>query len=151
MKAVLQRVKEASVTIDGVVHGAIKQGLMILLGISALDNEKQADFLAAKIAQLRIFTDAQDKMNLSLKDIDGEALVVSNFTLYADCKKGRRPSFVHAARPELANPLYQYFIDKLLQQGVKKVATGEFGADMQVYILNDGPVTVVLDTDEIMA
>ena len=123
---------------------------MVLLGIAEGDGQEQCDFLADKLVHLRIFTDEQEKMNLSLQDINGEMLIVSQFTLYGDCKKGRRPSFVVAARPETAVPLYEYFIDAVKRQGVKKVATGQFGADMQVYIQNDGPVTLMLDTDEIM-
>ena len=150
MRVIVQRVQSSRVEIDGEVSGEIGQGLMVLLGIAEGDGQEQCDFLADKLVHLRIFTDEQEKMNLSLPDINGEMLIVSQFTLYGDCKKGRRPSFVVAARPETAVPLYEYFIDAVKRQGVKKVATGQFGADMQVYIQNDGPVTLMLDTDEIM-
>ena len=150
MRVIVQRVQSSRVEIDGEVSGEIGQGLMVLLGITEGDGQEQCDFLADKLVHLRIFTDEQEKMNLSLQDINGEMLIVSQFTLYGDCKKGRRPSFVAAARPETAVPLYEYFIDAVKRQGVKKVATGQFGADMQVYIQNDGPVTLRLDTDEIM-
>ena len=150
MRVIVQRVQSSRVEIDGEVSGEIGQGLMVLLGIAEGDGQEQCDFLADKLVHLRIFTDEQEKMNLSLQDINGEMLIVSQFTLYGDCKKGRRPSFVAAARPEPAVPLYEYFIDAVKRQGVKKVATGQFGADMQVYIQNDGPVTLMLDTDEIM-
>ena len=139
------RVQASRVEIDGAVSGEIGQGLMVLLGITAGDTKEHCDFLVDKLVHLRIFTDEQEKMNLSLKDIGGEMLIVSQFTLYGDCKKGRRPSFVAAARPETAIPLYEYFIEAAKQQGIKKVATGQFGADMQVYIQNDGPVTLMLD------
>ena len=148
MRVIVQRVQSSRVEIDGEVSGEIGQGLMVLLGITEGDGQEQCDFLADKLVHLRIFT--EEKMNLSLQDINGEMLIVSQFTLYGDCKKGRRPSFVAAARPETAVPLYEYFIDAVKRQGVKKVATGQFGADMQVYIQNDGPVTLMLDTDEIM-
>ena len=150
MRVIVQRVQSSRVEINGEVSGEIGQGLMVLLGITEGDGQEQCDFLADKLVHLRIFTDEQEKMNLSLQDINGEMLIVSQFTLYGDCKKGRRPSFVAAARPETAVPLYEYFIDAVKRQGVKKVATGQFGADMQVYIQNDGPVTLMLDTDEIM-
>ena len=150
MRVIVQRVQSSRVEIDGEVSGEIGQGLMVLLGITEGDGQEQCDFLADKLVHLRIFTDEQEKMNLSLQDINGEMLIVSQFTLYGDCKKGRRPSFVAAARPETAVPLYEYFIDAVKRLGVKKVATGQFGADMQVYIQNDGPVTLMLDTDEIM-
>ena len=150
MRVIVQRVQSSRVEIDGEVSGEIGQGLMVLLGIAEGDGQEQCDFLADKLVHLRIFTDEQEKMNLSLQDINGEMLIVSQFTLYGDCKKGRRPSFVAAARSETAVPLYEYFIDAVKRQGVKKVATGQFGADMQVYIQNDGPVTLMLDTDEIM-
>ncbi len=150
MKAVIQRTKSASVTIDGEVVGQIGQGLLILLGICPADTPSQAQFLAEKLANLRIFPDEEGKLNRSLLEVEGQALVVSNFTLYGNCRKGRRPSFVGAARPEVAIPLYEQFMENLKQAGVQKVDHGEFGADMQVSLVNDGPVTLVVDTDEIM-
>ena len=150
MKAILQRVTAASVTVEGKVVGRIGPGLMILLGVGEGDTAREAEFLAAKCAELRIFTDPQDKMNLSVRDIGGQALVVSNFTLCADCRKGRRPSFVKAARPDEAETLYEYFADRLQEEGVSRVERGIFGADMAVEIHNDGPVTIFLDTDQIM-
>lgn len=150
MKAVVQRVRSAKVEIDGAEKGAIGQGLMVLLGVAATDGEAETLFMAKKVANLRIFEDEGGKLNKSLLDIGGEALVVSNFTLIANAKKGNRPSFIEAARPELAIPLYEYFVQGLLDEGVPRVETGTFGADMQVEIHNDGPVTIVLDTEEIM-
>lgn len=150
MRALIQRVKYASVAVEGQTIGKIEQGLLVLLGVGPQDTEKEADFLADKCANLRIFVDENDKMNLSLLDIGGEMLVVSQFTLYADCKKGRRPSFIGAAAPVQADALYEYFQQKAKDAGVKKVEHGSFGADMKVELLNDGPVTIMLDTDEIM-
>ncbi len=147
MKAVIQRVKQASVTVDGEVRGSIDEGLLILLGVTKEDNEKTAELLAAKLSKLRIFTDQNDKMNLSVTDIGGGALVISNFTLCADMKKGNRPSFDPAMPPEEANRLYEYFCAELLKCGVKVVEKGVFGADMAVMLLNDGPVTITVDTD----
>lgn len=147
MKAILQRVTEAKVVIEGRTAGQIEAGLVILLGVSQGDTERQADRLADKISQLRIFCDAADKMNLSLLDVGGGALVVSNFTLCADSRKGRRPSFDKAAAPEQADALYEYFTGRLKALGVGRVETGEFGADMQLTLTNDGPVTLWLDTD----
>ncbi|CZT57936.1 D-tyrosyl-tRNA(Tyr) deacylase [Eubacteriaceae bacterium CHKCI005] len=149
MRAVLQRVTNASVTVDCETVGEIGKGFLILLGVTHGDTQAEAELLARKISGLRVFSDEQDKMNLSLLDIEGEALVVSQFTLYADCKKGRRPSFTDAAKPEEADQLYQTFVNLLLQHGVRKVETGRFGADMKVSLLNDGPVTIVLDTDQL--
>lgn len=146
MRALIQRVSSASVTIDGEVNGSVNQGLLILLGVTHTDTENDALYLAEKIANLRIFCDEQDKMNLSLLDINGEALVISQFTLYGDCRKGRRPGFSDAARPELADPLYERFIALLKEQGVKKVDTGRFGADMKVALVNDGPVTLIVES-----
>lgn len=148
MKAVLQRVKSASVTVDDKIIGEIGVGFAILLGVVIGDTEAQADLLAKKIAALRVFTDENDKMNLSVLDIGGEALVVSQFTLCACCKKGNRPSFSDAAQPSEAKRLYEYFIKQLEINGVKKVEQGEFGADMMVSINNNGPVTILFDTDE---
>ncbi len=147
MKAVIQRVREASVTVDGRVTGQIGSGLAVLLGVVQGDTQAQADILAKKIVELRIFTDEQDKMNRSLLDINGQALVVSQFTLAADCSHGRRPSFTQAARPEQARTLYEYFIDKMQALCGRKVETGVFGADMAFALVNDGPVTICLDTE----
>lgn len=146
MKAILQRVTFAEVKVDGITVGKIDNGFLILLGVADGDTEKEADALSAKIATLRVFTDENDKMNLSLADIDGEVLVISNFTLYADCSHGRRPNFMKAAKPETAEPLYEYFCRKMADNGVRKVEKGIFGADMKVSLLNDGPVTVDIDT-----
>ena len=150
MKAVVQRVAAASVAVEDEVIGSIGQGLAILLGVVEGDTEREADFLANKITQLRIFTDSQDNMNLSVEDMGGEMLVVSQFTLAADCSHGRRPSFTRAAKPQEANGLYEYFIAKIDGLLGKKTQTGQFGADMKVTLVNDGPVTILLDTDEIM-
>lgn len=150
MLAVLQRVSGASVTVDGEIKGQIDTGFLILLGVNAQDTEKDADVLAAKIAGLRVFTDENDKMNLSLGDVGGGVLVISNFTLCADCRKGRRPSFINAARPELAEPLYGYFCEQLASNGVSKVEKGVFGADMKVNLVNDGPVTIAIDSKELI-
>lgn len=147
MRALIQRVKRASVTINSQITGKINKGLLIFLGVDEDDTEKQVQYLVEKCTGLRIFTDEQDKMNLSVKDIKGEILVVSQFTLYGDCKKGKRPSFVRAARPETAIPLYESFIAHCKNTGLN-VQTGEFGADMQIELINDGPVTIWLDTEE---
>ncbi len=149
MKAVLQRVKNASVTVDGALISEIGQGLLVLLGVADGDTERDADVLASKIANLRIFSDADDKMNLSLLTVGGEMLVVSQFTLCANCVKGRRPDFFSAAMPDEANRLYLYFCKRIKNEGVATVKTGEFGADMQVELLNDGPVTILLDSGEL--
>lgn len=148
MKALIQRVTSAKVTIHEKVCGQISKGYVILLGVKEGDSEKEVDILAEKIVNLRIMSDENDKMNLSIKDIDGEILVVSQFTLYADLSAGRRPSFVKAAKPELARVLYKYFIGKLVAAKLGKIACGEFGAYMKVEIINDGPVTIMLDTDQ---
>ncbi len=145
MKAVVQRVARASVTVDGQIVGQIGRGLMILLGVTHGDSEAQAEWLAQKVARLRIFEDAEGKMNLSLLDVGGGALVVSQFTLYGDCRKGNRPSFTDAAQPEIADVLYLQFVDQLARTGVAPVQTGVFGAHMQVEIHNDGPVTLILE------
>ena len=150
MKAVLQRVKRASVAIGGEGVGEISSGLLLFLGVTEEDSEKECDFLAEKAANLRIFEDEVGKMNRSLLDAGGQMLVVSQFTLYADCRKGRRPSFVGAASPAEADRLYEYFQQKVREIGVSKVGHGKFGASMQVELLNNGPVTIMLDTDEIM-
>jgi D-aminoacyl-tRNA deacylase len=148
MRAVLQRVTEGSVSIDDVVVGAIKAGLVILLGVGAGDQESDVEILAKKIANLRIFADADGKFNLSAIDVNAELLVISQFTLFADARRGRRPSFTDAARPETAIPLYEKFVEKLRTMGFK-VETGEFQADMLVEISNSGPVTIWLDTAEL--
>ena len=150
MKAVIQRVKEASVTVDGELISSIEKGYMLLLGVMKGDTEKEAELLARKTASLRVFEDENGKMNLSVNDIGGEILAVSQFTLCADCKKGNRPSFINSEEPENANRLYEYFCEELLKNGVKAVKKGIFGADMKVALINDGPVTIILDSDEIV-
>ena len=147
MRAVVQRVSRASVTVDDRVVGAIGKGLMILLGVGREDGEAEAIQLARKIAGLRIFEDDQGKMNLDAAQVNGAALVVSQFTLWADTKKGRRPSFIKAGPPEVAEPLYQFFTKQLNELGLE-TAQGVFGAHMTVDLVNDGPVTLILDTDE---
>ncbi len=147
MKAVIQRVQFAEVVVDGVTVGAIRQGLMILLGVVEGDTDAQAQTLAAKTAKLRIFEDEQGKMNRSVCDEGGSCLVLSQFTLCADCKKGNRPSFTSSAAPQEAKRLYELYAALLKENGVEQVETGEFGADMKVTLLNDGPVTILLDTD----
>ena len=149
MRAVVMRVKHASVTIDGRVNGAIGQGLLILLGVAPTDTPALCDKLAEKAIGLRIFCDENGKMNRSLADVGGQVLVVSQFTLFADCKKGKRPSFFGAAAPELADALYERFLDDCRARGFEP-RHGEFGADMQVESCNDGPVTIPLDTDDWM-
>jgi D-tyrosyl-tRNA(Tyr) deacylase len=146
MKTVIQRVKYASVSIDGKVTARIDQGLMILLGIAADDDREAADWLARKAAALRIFDDENGVMNKDIQEIDGQILVVSQFTLLASYKKGNRPSYIHAAGHETAIPLYEYFIAQLAALTGKPVATGTFGADMKIELLNDGPVTICMDT-----
>lgn len=146
MRAVLQRVSRAKVTVNGRITGEIDRGLLVLLGVGKSDDEATADRLLDKIIKLRIFDDGDGKMNLSLADIDGEMLVVSQFTLYADTRKGRRPSFIDAALPQDGNRLYEYFAAKAREM-IRKVETGEFGAMMDVDLVNDGPVTIVLDTE----
>ena len=145
MRAVVQRVSQARVDVDGDTVGAIEGGLLVLLGVQAPDTERDADYLAAKIVSLRIFNDAQGKMNLDLQQVRGGVLVVSQFTLYGDTRKGRRPSFVQAAPPEQAEHLYEYFLEAAARHAVP-VAHGVFGAHMQVYLVNDGPVTLLLDS-----
>lgn len=147
MKAVIQRVLHSSVCVDGKTVGEIQQGFTILLGVMNGDTENEAEVLAGKVARLRIFCDEQDKMNLSITDVGGSALVISQFTLCADSKKGNRPSFSNSAEPKEAKRLYEYFIDKLKESGVHNIQTGIFAAEMKVQILNDGPVTIILDTD----
>jgi D-tyrosyl-tRNA(Tyr) deacylase len=146
MRIVLQRVSGASLSIDGKIHSEIGKGLMILLGIEDADEQVDADYLATKIHGLRIFNDADGKMNLSHTDINGDLMVVSQFTLYASTAKGNRPSFIKAARPERAIRLYEYFIQKQQDLTGKDIRTGVFGADMQIALVNDGPVTIVMDS-----
>ena len=148
MRVVLQRVSEASVMIDRNVKSSIEKGFLILVGIEAEDTQEDIEWLCRKIINMRIFGDEDDKMNLSLKDIDGEALIISQFTLHASTKKGNRPSFIKAAKPEVAIPLYEAFIKEFEKQFKKEVGTGEFGADMKVSLLNDGPVTIIIDSKE---
>lgn len=148
MRAVLTRVSSASVTVDGTVTGQIGRGFLILLGVGPEDTEQDCDKLCKKLLSLRIFTDDQGKMNLGLESVDGQVLVVSQFTLYGSCKKGRRPEFLSAARPEVAIPLYEKFVQLCRDKGFH-TETGEFGAYMQVESLNDGPVTLVVDTDQL--
>lgn len=144
MKLIIQRVTHASVTVDNNIVGKIGQGFLVLLGVGPEDTKETADYLVQKLIKLRIFKDENGKMNLSLKDINGELLIVSQFTLYADCTGGNRPSFVNAAKPEKANELYEYFIQECKKQNVN-VEHGIFGADMKVELLNDGPVTIILE------
>lgn len=148
MRAVLQRVTEATVRVDGEVIGSIGKGFFILLGVSDEDDETVADKLADKICKLRIFEDENGKTNLSLQDVGGELLVVSQFTLYADCRKGNRPSFIGAGAPDEANRLYEYFMERC-RNHVAKVEHGKFGADMKISLVNDGPFTLMLDTKEL--
>lgn len=146
MRVVLQRVSEASVTIEENVKSSIEKGFLILVGIEAEDTQEDIEWLCRKIINMRIFGDEDDKMNLSLKDIDGEALIISQFTLHASTKKGNRPGFIKAAKPEVAIPLYEAFIKEFEKQFKKEVGTGEFGADMKINLLNDGPVTIIIDS-----
>ena len=148
MKAVIQRVLNAKVTVDSNVTGEIGKGFLVLLGVMEEDTEKEMKLLAKKVAQLRIFEDENEKMNLALGDVGGSVLVVSQFTLCADVSHGRRPSFNNSARPEKANKLYEQFILELHEWGIDNVQTGIFGADMAVELLNDGPVTIIMDTNE---
>ncbi len=146
MKAVIQRVSKASVTIENKETANIKQGLLILVGVKDTDNPEDVIWLANKIVNLRIFSDAADKMNLSIKDIDGDVIIVSQFTLHASTKKGNRPSYSKAAKPETAIPLYESFVAQVEKNLSKKVQTGEFGAYMQLDFVNDGPVTIIIDS-----
>ena len=147
MKAVFQRVTEASVTVDNERIAEIGTGILLLVGVCEGDTQAEAMLLAKKVAELRVFSDADDKMNLSVLDIGGSVLAVSQFTLCANTARGRRPDFMSAAKPAVAQPLFDYFVDCLRNHGVEDVQTGRFGADMQVRLLNDGPVTILLDTD----
>ena len=149
MKFVIQRVREASVTVDQTCIGQIQKGFLVLIGIGKEDTREIADQLIKKMIQLRIFEDENGKTNLALKDVDGELLLISQFTLYADCKKGNRPSFIKAGNPELANSLYEYIIAACKKE-LPVVETGSFGADMKVELMNDGPFTIVLDSDELI-
>ena len=144
MKLVIQRVKEASVKVEGNIVGKIDNGFLVLIGIKKGDTIEQADYLAKKLCNLRIFTDENDKMNLSLKEVNGKLLIVSQFTLYGDCTQGNRPSFIEAARPEEAIPLYEYFCNQCQSNNIE-VQKGIFGADMKVELLNDGPVTIIIE------
>ena len=146
MKAVIQRVSESSVTINSEIVAQIQQGLLVLVGIEDSDNQEDIVWLTSKIANLRIFEDESEIMNLSLKDIDGEMIVVSQFTLHALTKKGNRPSYIKASKPEIAIPLYESFVQQMEIELGKKIQTGQFGADMKVALVNDGPVTIIIDT-----
>lgn len=146
MIAVIQRVKKASVSVDNEIIGNINQGLLILLGVAHEDSQLDADWLVNKIVQMRIFADDEGKMNRSMQDLGADLLLVSQFTLHASTQKGNRPSFIKAAKPEIAIPLYEYFIQKSEELLGKKVQTGKFGADMEVSLVNDGPVTIIIDT-----
>lgn len=148
MRVVVQRVKHASVTIDGELFNAVENGFLLLVGVTDSDDEAIASKVANKVVDLRIFEDEQGKMNKSIEDIGGSILSISQFTLYADVKKGRRPSFVKAARPEKANPLYEYFNDRIRERGIV-CKPGVFGADMKVDLLNDGPVTIIVDSEDL--
>ena len=146
MKAVIQRVSQSSVTISNEIVAQIQQGLLVLVGIEDADNKEDINWLTTKIANLRIFEDENDVMNLSLKDINGQMIVVSQFTLHALTKKGNRPSYIKASKPEIAIPLYESFVQQMEIELGKKVQTGQFGADMKVGLVNDGPVTIIIDT-----
>lgn len=148
MKLVIQRVIESQVTIDGQVKGKIQKGFMVLVGFCEGDTKEIVDKMVDKMIGLRIFEDENGKMNLSLEDVKGSLLSISQFTLYADCKKGRRPSFIKAAKPDVAIPLYDYFNQRIISKGIS-LETGVFGADMKVSLINDGPVTIILDSQEI--
>ena len=144
MRVVIQRVKNASVEIDGNVNGKINTGFLVLLGIASSDTTQDVDYLEKKVVNLRVFSEENDKMNLSLKDVNGELLVISQFTLYGNCREGNRPSFIEAARPDVAVPLYEYFVEECKKQ-ISVVETGVFGADMKVSLLNEGPVTIIIE------
>lgn len=146
MKAVIQRVSQSSVTIDGEIVASIQKGLLILVGIEEIDTKEDIEWLSSKIVNLRIFDDDNNVMNLSVKEVNGDAIIVSQFTLHASIKKGNRPSYIKAAKPEIAIPLYNQFIQQVEKDLAKKVQTGQFGADMKVSLLNDGPVTILIDT-----
>ena len=148
MRFVIQRVTEASVTIDGEISGKIGKGYLVLIGVADTDTKEIADKMIRKMIGLRIFEDEQGKTDLSLADVDGGLLLVSQFTLYANCKRGNRPSFIEAGKPDMANEMYEYIIEKC-RESVDEVQTGEFGADMKVQLLNDGPFTILLDSDQL--
>lgn len=148
MRFVIQRVTEASVTIDGEISGKIGKGYLVLIGVADTDTKEIADKMIRKMIGLRIFEDEQGKTNLSLADVDGGLLLVSQFTLYANCKRGNRPSFIEAGKPDMANEMYEYIIEKC-RESMEEVQTGEFGADMKVQLLNDGPFTILLDSDQL--
>ena len=148
MRFVIQRVTEASVTIDGEISGKIGKGYLVLIGVADTDTKEIADKMIRQMIGLRIFEDEQGKTNLSLADVDGGLLLVSQFTLYANCKRGNRPSFIEAGKPDMANEMYEYIIEKC-RESVEEVQTGEFGADMKVQLLNDGPFTILLDSDQL--
>lgn len=148
MRFVIQRVTEASVTIDGEISGKIGKGYLVLIGVADTDTKEIADKMIRKMIGLRIFEDEQGKTNLSLADVDGGLLLVSQFTLYANCKRGNRPSFIEAGKPDMANEMYEYIIEKC-RESVDEVQTGEFRADMKVQLLNDGPFTILLDSDQL--
>lgn len=144
MKLVIQRVKEAKVEVDNKITGQIKKGFLVLLGVTKSDTKEKADYLVKKLCNLRVFTDEQGKMNLDIKKVNGELLIVSQFTLYADCSGGNRPSFIEAAKPEEANLLYEYFCEQCIKNNIN-VEKGIFGADMKVSLINDGPVTIIME------
>lgn len=148
MRFVIQRVTDASVTIDGEISGKIGKGYLVLIGVADTDTKEIADKMIRKMIGLRIFEDEQGKTNLSLADVDGGLLLVSQFTLYANCNRGNRPSFIEAGKPDMANEMYEYIIEKC-RESVDEVQTGEFGADMKVQLLNDGPFTILLDSDQL--
>lgn len=148
MRVVIQRVSEASVTIEGKIKSAIGEGLLVLVGIEDADNEEDIDWLCKKISQLRIFNDENGVMNKSVQDVGGAVIVVSQFTLHASTKKGNRPSYIRASKPDYAIPMYEKFVEKLQEISGLEVGTGEFGADMKVRLLNDGPVTIIMDSKE---
>lgn len=147
MRLVIQRVKEASVAVEGKTIGQIGKGFLVMWGAKDGDTEKEADYLAGKLCRLRVFEDEEEKMNLALKDVDGELLIISQFTLYAGCRKGNRPNFMQAMGPDKSEPLYEYFLEQCKKEA-PVVEKGEFGADMAVSLINDGPVTIIMDTDE---
>jgi len=151
MRVIIQRVSEASVTIDGAIKSSIKKGLLVLAGFEETDTPQYIEWTAAKLVNLRIFTDENGLMNLSVKDVDGDIIVVSQFTLYAATRKGNRPSFIRAAKPDIAIPLYESFVKQVSANLGKPVGTGEFGADMKVALINDGPVTIQIDSKDSQA